>query len=273
LRSPFHYFLSRTDSGFFDPGIFAVAKFLEAGVSAAEQEVVFVFVNNDHVANGNRGATFRLDAIAPNGQNGFGIQPGHSYNIRNLIGADPQALIWGADVLGSTLIANGIGVLLNGSASAGEQAQYLKLVDRTVGEPPDADGDGLPDAFDNDSDNDGLPDDWERAHGLDDSLATGDHGAEGDLDEDGVSNHEEWVAGTHPNDEQSFLRIEDLTSDAGGREVAWDSVSGRNYRLQKAQAPGGAWSNLLHFTAPGGPLGILDPAADPQAIYRVTVGE
>jgi hypothetical protein len=51
-----------------------------------------------------------------------------------------------------------------------------------------------------DSDMDGLPDAWEVAHGLDPNDATGDNGADGDPDSDGLVNLDEYNLGTHPND-------------------------------------------------------------------------
>jgi hypothetical protein len=50
-----------------------------------------------------------------------------------------------------------------------------------------------------DSDADGMPDQWELLYGLDPNDAAD---AEGDLDEDGISNLSEWLAGTIPNKTQ-----------------------------------------------------------------------
>ncbi|MCH2170734.1 hypothetical protein MK489_08105 [Myxococcota bacterium] len=61
----------------------------------------------------------------------------------------------------------------------------------------DLDQDRVPDAIDADIDGDGLPNAWELAMGLDPHLR-GD--AMTDLDGDGVSNFDEYVAGTGPRD-------------------------------------------------------------------------
>jgi hypothetical protein len=50
-----------------------------------------------------------------------------------------------------------------------------------------------------DSDGDGLPDGWETLYGLDPDDPTGNDGANGDPDEDGLLNIEEWIFGTNPN--------------------------------------------------------------------------
>jgi hypothetical protein len=49
-----------------------------------------------------------------------------------------------------------------------------------------------------DTDNDGLTDDWETQFGLNPNSATGDDGAAGDPDHDGVTNLQEFQNHTHP---------------------------------------------------------------------------
>lgn len=49
-----------------------------------------------------------------------------------------------------------------------------------------------------DSDNDGLPDDWEILYGLDPLIPDGNDGPDGDPDEDGLTNLEEYDWGTDP---------------------------------------------------------------------------
>ncbi len=51
-----------------------------------------------------------------------------------------------------------------------------------------------------DSDHDGLPDAWEEEYGLNEYSADGDDGPAGDPDGDGVSNLDEYKAGTNPRD-------------------------------------------------------------------------
>ncbi|MGI9276709.1 MAG: immunoglobulin-like domain-containing protein [Endozoicomonas sp.] len=66
----------------------------------------------------------------------------------------------------------------------------------------DTDGDGTPDILDTDDDNDQLPDAWEREHGLNPLDETD---AQVDSDNDGVSNYQEFAAGTDPRDRESYL--------------------------------------------------------------------
>lgn len=49
-----------------------------------------------------------------------------------------------------------------------------------------------------DTDHDGLPDYWEKQYGLDPNDSSGDNGGSGDLDSDGLTNLEEFQAGTNP---------------------------------------------------------------------------
>ena len=66
----------------------------------------------------------------------------------------------------------------------------------------DTDNDGIGNNADTDDDNDGIPDIWEIANGLD-SLNAAD--AQKDTDEDGLSNLEEYLQGSYPNNAQPQL--------------------------------------------------------------------
>jgi hypothetical protein len=63
----------------------------------------------------------------------------------------------------------------------------------------DRDADGLGDTCDSDNDDDGMPDDYEEANGLDSSI----NDANEDLDGDGISNVNELLQGTDPNNSAS----------------------------------------------------------------------
>jgi hypothetical protein len=126
---------------------------------------------------------------------------------------------------------------------------------------------------DPDTDGDGMPDDWERTHG----LVVGIDDSELDLDGDGVTNINEYIAGTDPLDGDSFFEIILLTRAAVTKlvTVTWSSNPGRSYTLQKSvDLSPGSWDNIATgIIATGATTSLLDPSADDQSrmFYRVGV--
>lgn len=89
---------------------------------------------------------------------------------------------------------------------------------------------------------DGLPDDWQ-------TLVFGANKANWgsplrDFDQDGVSDLNEFLAGTNPNDAASVLKMQ-INSTGQGWRVGWNSVSGLIYKLQGS-------SNLSEWADVGG---------------------
>jgi len=80
-----------------------------------------------------------------------------------------------------------------------------------------------------DADQNNLPDDWEQAH-LSDLTDPTDRTDQGDPDGDGASNLEEWIAGTDPMVDGSWLMV-DVGAQTGQLVVSFETVpaSGPGY--------------------------------------------
>ncbi|MDU9047997.1 MAG: hypothetical protein Q3M30_04050 [Candidatus Electrothrix sp. Rat3] len=68
------------------------------------------------------------------------------------------------------------------------------------------DGDGEGNACDEDDDNDGMPDNWEIQHGLNPEDPTD---ADSDMDNDGISNLDEYLGGSEPDRVKSLSTLKD----------------------------------------------------------------
>jgi dextranase len=102
-----------------------------------------------------------------------------------------------------------------------------------------------------DTDGDRLSDGWEVEQGFipwEDGIightnmntgsviTSAEHGAQGDVDEDGMNNFAEMVAGTSARNASSLFKVTDTTVSADGSDwiLTWSSVSGRIYRVFSA---------------------------------------
>ena len=83
-----------------------------------------------------------------------------------------------------------------------------------------------------DTDGDRMPDEWEIAHGLNYTNVTD---GTNDLDGDRMVNRDEYMAGTDPQDPQSYLRIETITPDFNSTatvQLTFLAVTNRTYTIQ-----------------------------------------
>jgi hypothetical protein len=93
-----------------------------------------------------------------------------------------------------------------------------------------------------DSDADGLPDGWEIAAGLNPFSAAGDDGPEGDPDRDGVTNMQEFLSGTLPNDPASGLRLRLQRAPDGRVSLRFAAAPARAYSLYACDSlAAGSW--------------------------------
>jgi hypothetical protein len=122
-----------------------------------------------------------------------------------------------------------------------------------------------------DADQDGLPDAWELAHGLN-PAASGD--AALDPDEDGLTNLQEYLAGTDPQDAASALRLSATISD-GAAVLRFPAVAGKSYTVSSCDDLGASEWVLLQEISAGAASGVVEipdtRPLDGQRFYRVQV--
>jgi hypothetical protein len=119
-----------------------------------------------------------------------------------------------------------------------------------------------------DTDQDGLPDDWETNNGLNPDNA-GD--ALLDPDGDGLTNEEEYIAGTDHLDAASYLKV-DQVSAAEAVAIEFIAVSNKTYTVQFTDnLNSGLWiklSDVAHQTVTRTEI-LLDRSPGPNRYYRL----
>ena len=126
----------------------------------------------------------------------------------------------------------------------------------------------------NDTDGDGMPDPWEVTYSFDYQNPVD---AAGDADQDGLTNLEEYRAGTNPRDAQDFLRIESIESEmavSGTTRVSFLAVSNRTYTIEyRDSLLPGAWTRHTDITSvtTNRMVQLIDspPAAVTKRYYRL----
>lgn len=109
-------------------------------------------------------------------------------------------------------------------------------------------------------DNDGMPAEWEALHGFDPFVNDGHLDADGD----GYTNLQEYIAGTHPGDSNSFFRIA-----IEGKTITWPALANRTYRVLKADELKSSFELLQSVDGPTS--NFTDNASVTQRFYRVSV--
>jgi hypothetical protein len=121
-----------------------------------------------------------------------------------------------------------------------------------------------------DLDGDGLPDSWQARYF---PAGGANRGPNDDPDHDGLTNLQEFHAGTDPLDAGSAIRITDLRVVNGSVRIQFQTASGKAYRLERADdLSSAAWTPVAEFiVGTGGPVQILDAGAASQGshFYRV----
>jgi hypothetical protein len=120
-----------------------------------------------------------------------------------------------------------------------------------------------------DTDGDGMDDDWEVTY-----FSDLDRNGSGDFDDDGISDLEEFIAGTDPADGSSFFRVLTVTPAGGGSKLLfWFGNPGRSYRAEfKNDLSATNWTALTGTISwNGSTASITDPGASGASnrFYRV----
>jgi hypothetical protein len=99
-----------------------------------------------------------------------------------------------------------------------------------------------------------------------------------DTDGDGMNNWQEWIAGTHPTNSNSALRMLPLipTNTPPGIIVSWQSVGGRTYILQRStdiNSPAGLSTTFSNIPGQPATTTFVDTNTPvlPSAFYRVGI--
>jgi hypothetical protein len=114
-----------------------------------------------------------------------------------------------------------------------------------------------------DADQDGLPDQWEIDNGLSDPT--------GDADGDTMSNLAEFIAGTDPQNGQSYLKVENLTL-GGGAAIEFMALSNKTYTVESTDSlESGLWTRVrdVYATSNSGPVTVIDPTFTINRFYRL----
>jgi hypothetical protein len=120
-----------------------------------------------------------------------------------------------------------------------------------------------------DADNDGLPDAWELQYGLNPNSPAD---AQADSDGDTMTNWQEYIAGTDPTDPSSYLKLDAIATSPSEASLQFMAVSNRTYTVEFTDALGlRSWSKLADLPAlPTNYLEILTiPASATNRYYRL----
>ncbi len=126
-----------------------------------------------------------------------------------------------------------------------------------------------------DADRDGIPDAWERDMTGSTNLSLLNRDSDGDGD--GVRDFEEYRSGTDPMDSSSFLRIQDVTLVSTAHlRLTWSSVPTRIYALEESGqlVPDASWADsglgwFVSDTPTHTSRTLPIPMSSSQAFHRV----
>jgi hypothetical protein len=125
-----------------------------------------------------------------------------------------------------------------------------------------------------DSDGDGIPDEWMQHYfGHLTGQANDASRAQDDADGDGVSNLEEYLAGTDPTAPASFFQLQITPLSAGQTSLTWLAMPGRSYQVQyKDDLSDPFWQVAAGAASFKGNRGAFTvPVSEPYRFYRIVL--
>lgn len=123
-----------------------------------------------------------------------------------------------------------------------------------------------------DSVGDGVPDIWRASYfGGSGSTTNSDSSSDADPDGDGVSNRQEYLAGTSPVDAQSVFKLSGSLSNGRELAIGFQGLFGHRYRLEKTSSlTEPSWETVLfNITGDGTEKDFMLTAAETNGFYRV----
>ncbi len=126
-----------------------------------------------------------------------------------------------------------------------------------------------------DADCNGINDDWEIAY-----FGSISVNPNADADSDGMSNYQEYLAGTNPTNAASSLHIASMNVSGNSLVVSWTTVGGKSYVLQtNSTAPGPFLDATPVITIPGTGESVTNYviqnylANRPLQLYRIRLAQ
>jgi len=157
--------------------------------------------------------------------------------------------------------ADGSGLSLQRAPASGYGSEPLNWI-AAAPTPGNVSGTG-------DTDGDGMNDEWEQEHGTFVFIPDADE----DPDKDGLTNREEFMAGTHPNSASNVLRFEHVSISGGAVYLQFNAAANRTYSLlYKSALADTQWLKAADVLAQAAPRVVSITNSVPagaQRFYRI----